>query len=450
MDPMRSVHGDKPFFHIHLAQVAIGSPGVGFQTPDDAIRRVPLARCSRFVLGGRANVAEGEGSGADHRDRPGAEADGLGVIETSGSRISHLGNGVCESQGADLAERLLSLFDQLTRVLADAAPEAAAVEHTFVNKDAAGTLKLGQARAVALLVPARAGLPVAEYAPNAVKKAVVGVGHAAKPQVEHMVKLALPGGEARRAGRDRRARDRALPRLDLPRGRQAGGRAGGGRAMIGKISGRLDYVAEDHALIEAAGVGYMIYASSRTLAALPEPGERAALYTELVVREDAMQLFGFPTLAEKEWHRLLTSVQGVGPRHGLAILGTLGPEGVGRAILTGDAGAMRKAPGVGPKIAQRIVLELRDRAPAVMALGRRGAQRPRPPERRARRSKLLRARLRRARPRPPTSRTAPPPRPRRRRMRCRRWSTWATPTIRPPPPWPRPPMPTTPRPRPAP
>ncbi len=144
--------------------------------------------------------------------------------------------------------------------------------------------------------------------------------------------------------------------------------------MIGKISGRLDYIAEDHALIEAAGVGYMIYASPRTLAALPEPGEPAALYTELVVREDAMQLFGFPTLAEKEWHRLLTSVQGVGPRHGLAILGTLGPEGVGRAILTGDAGAMRKAPGIGPKIAQRIVLELRDKAPAVMALGRRGAQ----------------------------------------------------------------------------
>lgn len=131
---------------------------------------------------------------------PGLRRTGWGVIETSGSRISHLGNGVCESQGAHLAERLLSLFDQLTRVLADASPDMAAVEHTFVNKDAAGTLKLGQARAVALLVPARAGLPVAEYAPNAVKKAVVGVGHAAKPQVEHMVKLTLPG--ARLAGPD--------------------------------------------------------------------------------------------------------------------------------------------------------------------------------------------------------------------------------------------------------
>ena len=144
--------------------------------------------------------------------------------------------------------------------------------------------------------------------------------------------------------------------------------------MIGKVSGRLDYIAEDHALIEAAGVGYVIYASPRTLAALPEPGEPCALYTELVVREDLMQLFGFPTLAEKEWHRLLTSVQGVGPRSALAIVGLLGPEGAGRAIVTGDPAAVRKAPGVGPKLAQRIVLELRDKAPAVMALGGRGAR----------------------------------------------------------------------------
>lgn len=144
--------------------------------------------------------------------------------------------------------------------------------------------------------------------------------------------------------------------------------------MIGKISGRLDYVAEDHALIEAAGVGYVIHASPRTLAALPAPGEPCALYTELVVREDLMQLFGFLTLAEKEWHRLLTSVQGVGPRHALSIMGALGPEGTARAILTGDSGALRKSPGVGPKLAQRIALELRDKAPAIMALGARGAR----------------------------------------------------------------------------
>ena len=126
---------------------------------------------------------------------PGLRRTGWGVVDVRGARISHVGNGVCASSGADLAARLLSLFDALTDVVARYAPDQAAVEHTFVNKDAAGTLKLGQARAMALLVPARAGLPVAEYAPNAVKKSVVGVGHAAKEQVDHMVRMMLPGAE---------------------------------------------------------------------------------------------------------------------------------------------------------------------------------------------------------------------------------------------------------------
>lgn len=124
---------------------------------------------------------------------PGLRRTGWGVLDIDGARIRHVGNGVCTSEGEALAERLLSLFRQLREVLVRHRPETAAVEQTFVNKDAAGTLKLGQARAVALLVPAEAGLPVAEYAPNAVKKTVVGVGHADKGQVAHMVALQLPG-----------------------------------------------------------------------------------------------------------------------------------------------------------------------------------------------------------------------------------------------------------------
>jgi crossover junction endodeoxyribonuclease RuvC len=124
---------------------------------------------------------------------PGLRRTGWGIVDVSGSRISHVGNGVCESSGDDLARRLFSLFEQLSDVIARFVPDTAAVEQTFVNKDAAGTLKLGQARGIAMLVPARAGLEVAEYAPNAVKKVVVGVGHAEKQQVEHMVKLQLPG-----------------------------------------------------------------------------------------------------------------------------------------------------------------------------------------------------------------------------------------------------------------
>jgi crossover junction endodeoxyribonuclease RuvC len=128
---------------------------------------------------------------------PGLRNLGWGVIDVAGSHLSHVANGICHSDGSEgeLAVRLLSLHTQLTEVLRIWQPESAAVEHTFVNKDAVATLKLGQARGIALLVPAQFGLAVGEYAPNAVKKTVVGVGHAAKVQIDHMVKLHLPGAK---------------------------------------------------------------------------------------------------------------------------------------------------------------------------------------------------------------------------------------------------------------
>lgn len=138
--------------------------------------------------------------------------------------------------------------------------------------------------------------------------------------------------------------------------------------MIGKITGRIEYRALDHLLIDVRGVGYLVYCSDRTMAALPAVGEVTALFTDLVVREDLMQLFGFQTLVEKEWHRLLTSVQGIGAKASLAILGALGPDGVSRAIALGDWNAVKAAKGVGPKIAQRVVLDLKDKAPGVMAM----------------------------------------------------------------------------------
>ncbi|WP_226779469.1 crossover junction endodeoxyribonuclease RuvC [Oceaniglobus trochenteri] len=125
---------------------------------------------------------------------PGLRTLGWGVIDVDGPRLRHVANGHCTSSPReDLAMRLLSLHSQLSAVLARYAPNTAAVEQTFVNKDAVATLKLGQARGIALLVPAQAGLDVGEYAPNKVKKTVVGVGHAAKAQVDHMVRMQLPG-----------------------------------------------------------------------------------------------------------------------------------------------------------------------------------------------------------------------------------------------------------------
>jgi Holliday junction DNA helicase RuvA len=139
--------------------------------------------------------------------------------------------------------------------------------------------------------------------------------------------------------------------------------------MIGRISGRLDWRGSDHVLIDVRGVGYIVHVSERTLAAMPSVGEAVSLYTELLVREDLLQLFGFPTMLEKEWHKLLVTVQGVGAKAAMAILGTLGAEGVGRAITLGDARAVQAAPGVGPKLAQRVILELKTKAPGVMAAG---------------------------------------------------------------------------------
>jgi len=126
---------------------------------------------------------------------PGLRHLGWGVIDAAGSRLSHIANGTCHSAGDDLASRLLSLHGQLSAILREYAPDTAAVEETFVNTNASATLKLGQARGIALLVPAQAGLQVGEYAPNTVKKTVVGVGHAAKEQVAHMVRVQLPGVE---------------------------------------------------------------------------------------------------------------------------------------------------------------------------------------------------------------------------------------------------------------
>jgi Holliday junction DNA helicase RuvA len=146
--------------------------------------------------------------------------------------------------------------------------------------------------------------------------------------------------------------------------------------VIGRIAGRLEYRAGDHVLIDVRGVGYIVHVSERTMMALPGPGEAVALYTELMVREDLLQLFGFLSLVEKEWHRLLISVQGVGAKAAMAILSALGPEGVSRAIALGDWSAVAKAKGVGPKTAQRVVMELKDKAPGVMAMAGVGAAGP--------------------------------------------------------------------------
>ena len=138
--------------------------------------------------------------------------------------------------------------------------------------------------------------------------------------------------------------------------------------MIGQLYGKIEYRSDDHLLLDVRGVGYIIYCSERTLRSLPAIGEFTLLYTDLLVREDILQLFGFTTIVEKEWHRLLMTVQGVGAKAALAIMGALGEDGLSRAISIGDWATVKQAKGIGPKTAQRVINELKEKAPQVMAM----------------------------------------------------------------------------------
>ena len=134
--------------------------------------------------------------------------------------------------------------------------------------------------------------------------------------------------------------------------------------MIGKLKGIIDSYGDDFIVIDVQGVGYVVHCSSRTLQNMPSVGEAASLAIETHVREDMIRLFGFRSDAEREWFRLLQSVQGVGAKVALAILSVLDPGALGTAIATGDKASVARSPGVGPKLAQRIVTELKDKVPA--------------------------------------------------------------------------------------
>jgi Holliday junction DNA helicase RuvA len=134
--------------------------------------------------------------------------------------------------------------------------------------------------------------------------------------------------------------------------------------MIGKLKGVIDSYGEDYVLLDVQGVGYQVHCSARTLQALPAAGEAAVLSIETYVREDQIKLFGFRTDVEREWFRLLQTVQGVGAKVALAVLGTLAPSDLANAIALRDKAAVARTPGVGPKVAERIVTELKDKAPA--------------------------------------------------------------------------------------
>ncbi len=134
--------------------------------------------------------------------------------------------------------------------------------------------------------------------------------------------------------------------------------------MIGKLKGIVDSYGEDYVILDVGGVGYQVHCSARTMQALPSPGEAAALSIETHVREDQIKLFGFTSDIEREWFRLLQTVQGVGAKVAMSVLGTLKPSELASAVAMRDKAMVARTPGVGPKVAERIVTELKDKAPA--------------------------------------------------------------------------------------
>jgi Holliday junction DNA helicase RuvA len=138
--------------------------------------------------------------------------------------------------------------------------------------------------------------------------------------------------------------------------------------VIGKLRGVIDAYGEDSVVVDVHGVGYLVHCSARTLQTLPPPGEAATISIETWVREDQIRLYGFANDLEREWFRILTSVQGVGAKVALGVLGTLKVADLANAIALGDKAKVARAPGVGPKLAQRLVTELKDKAPAFASI----------------------------------------------------------------------------------
>ena len=250
-------------------------------------------------------------------------------------------------------------------MIARLAPPAIAVEQAFVAKDPSAALKLGHARAVALLAAAQAGLEIAEYAPNHIKKCVVGAGHAGKDQVQFMVKRLLPACGVTQAD----AADALAAPSRMPICRARGRAMMEALAMIGKLTGIVDSIAEDAVILDVGGVGYLVQCPSSTLSRLAA-GAHVSLMIEMKVSDDAIRLYGFAT--RRGARMVPPAADGAECRRPRGAVGAV--DACRRANCSGrwrlsDKAMIGRAPGVGPKLALRIATELKDKAPAMMLRG---------------------------------------------------------------------------------
>ncbi len=331
---------------------------------------------------------------------PGTAAVGFGIVETGGSAPRHVAHG-CITTSAELTlpERLLRIHDAIVELLERHAPDLVAVERIYFQRNAQTAIAVGHARGVILLAAAERGLPVVETTPNEVKQAVTGSGAADKRQVQRMVRVVLgldadprPDDAAdalavaiwasnaaaygtrdgRRGAPPRPCRDR--PGRCGPLGLRAGrarrpargarrGRREGESAMIASLDGTVGAVSADSLVVEVGGVGYRVFCAPSLLASAV-PGARMKVHTFHLVREDQQALYGFASAGELGFFTLLLTVQGVGPKVALAIVGSRPIGDLQLAIVQDDQAVLVSVPGVGKRLAGRICLELKEKVEA--------------------------------------------------------------------------------------
>ena len=245
------------------------------------------------------------------------------------------------------------IFEGVQALIAAHAPDAVAIEESYVGADARIALSVGQARGAVMVAAATAGVECTEYAPTRVKQSVCGHGHADKGQVQRMVKmlLSLPGDPADLA-RGRRPRRRDLPRAD------AAARADG--IVIARLRGTPAGRSADGLVLDVNGVGYLIAATPGVLSRA-EGGGEISVETFLHVREDALQLYGFVDAGERQLFVQLLTVSGVGPKVALAVVSGSPASELRRAIAMEDHARFQAIPGIGKRTAERIVLELKEK-----------------------------------------------------------------------------------------
>ena len=351
---------------------------------------------------------------------PGTASTGWGVIEQEGNRLRSLGHGCIVTSAKDPTHvRLRQIYDQARGLIKRFCPDVVVLEELFVNVNVKTALAVGQAKGVLYLAASDLEESPCEYSPLEIKQAVTGYGRASKIQVQEMTKviLCLPRIPQPDHAADALAVAICHTHHNSDGMRAARGPSAGTAAVIASVRGTLLMVDGERAVIEVGGLGLEVLASSRTLGSLsPHRGEEVSLTTYLNVREDALQLFGFRDLGERTFFLWLTAVSGVGPKVALAVLSGYPVAELELAVARDDVKKFESIPGIGKKLAQRLVVELKDKVGRAAAGGRRRSRRDRrpgatdPSSRRAPRCRTSGSRCAR-----PRRRCAAPPRTRRSR-----------------------------------